>query len=496
VVTYRIVDLPSSHVTHSSWRIMSNGVVLWQALVEDGQGGHKECLFQEAAPPLALACEGDEVAEPSGATFSRIDQFIRKGIVLAVDGAVDLAAGGGERDGIWFGTPGNLEAYVLEGDEIPGLPGSYWEDFDKLWLNRRGMVCFSTSSAPLTPFELPDHMFWCGTPPAAPSLLARIGDQAAGRPPGETVVDFEIYSGWALVDARLDDTGRSYFQMETTGGFGLFLMSPGLSYDLAFEGESSPVAGLVYSGFDGDLIGSQPNPAVQNGMLAYTARVGVDKDDIMTAAVFSRAGTGVAEVVAKTGDPLPGGATMGYTGIFAADGRGNVAWEDNATYGEDLALYSKIGAVVEKRLGIGDPATGAQSATDVFKEFNRISMNNAGQVILHADIGTPGSSGSDSESLWVLDPVSGPVFIAEEYGQINFSGSIRTTQVVSYLGGDYYGGDWSSYNESSQLVFRTRTSTDPMTFGFVVVRVMPASFVFDEGFDRGDLSGWSSHTPQ
>jgi len=307
-------------------------------------------------------------------------------------------------------------------------------------------------------------------------------------------VYFAINAGSYLHGVELDDVGMSIFMMQTTGGYGLFRMSSNSATTLAFEGESEPLVGLVYSGFDGDLIGSQPVWANQNGAgHAYTARLGTNIDDVLTSAVFSWAGTGFFHLVAKRGDLMPGGSTMGFTGAFAANVRGDVVWEDNGFYGEDLALYAERDDFLLKLVEIGDPAPGSNVPTAVFKEFNRISMNGHRQVIVHADIGDPG--GGEKESLWVLDPAFPAVLVAEVGGQIDFGGDIRTTQVVSYLGGDVYGGMWSSYNEAGEIVFRSRFSTDPMAFGFVVARVFPTTPIFADGFESGDTTLWSASVP-
>jgi hypothetical protein len=487
-VEYRVVDKPAEHGGGGALHLSTDGSVLWEALLSDGNGGFIDCLFHEGGPPFPLVCEGDSVTEPSGATLSRIDEFVESIGRIAVDGAVELADPGGELDGVWVGTAGTLSVVALENDGVPGLPGVSWSSFATLRLNRRGMVCFAAVLKGSGIDSTNRDSYWCAANGGEPQLLARIGDPVPGRP-GEDVVGFSLYSPAYLHDVELDDVGMNIFQMETTGGHGLFRMSSSSATTLAFEGESEPLVGLVYSGFDGDLIGSQPVWANQNGSgHAYTAHLGTNIDDILTDAVFSWAGTGFFRLVAKTGDLLPGGATMGFTGVFAANVRGDVVWEDNGYWGDDLALYAERDGLLQKLLEIGDPAPGARSPTDVFKQFNLISMNGHRQVIVHADIGYP--TGSDSESLWVLDPAAGAVLVAEDYGQIDFGGDIRTIRSVSFWGGDLYGGWRSSYNEGAEFVFRASFSTDPITLGFVVARVVPTTPIFVDGFESGDTANW------
>ena len=229
--------------------------------------------------PFPLACEGDAEEEPIGASLSRIDEFVESVGRIAVEGAVELAPPGGELDGVWVGTTGTLSVVALENEEVPGLPGVSWSSFGTLRLNRLGMVCFAAVLKGAGIDSSNRDSSWCAANGGEPQLLARVGDPVASRP-GENVVDFAVFSGTNLQDVELDDVGMNIFRIETTGGFGLFRMSSSGATTLAFGGESEPQAGLVYSGFDGDLIGSQPVSANQNGAgHAYTARLGVDPDD-------------------------------------------------------------------------------------------------------------------------------------------------------------------------------------------------------------------------
>lgn len=485
-VAYRFLDLPVEHHGPTLWRLTDQGTVLWQKTVSDGDGGQRECLFSFGTGIGAELCEGDPVPDRPGVEFSELFTTVMMAGHLAVHARI---AGPGvtslTNTGLWIRVNSGWTNPVLENDDAPDLDDIRFDGFTALRLNRHGRICFGATLRGTGIDGSNRDSLWCRSPNEDPVLLARTGDDAPARPPGDTVLDFEIYAGTAVDTMELDDAGRAHLIFETDSGYGLFGLHEVESRSIAFEGEIPPGGGDAFVNFS--TIGAEPSPEMQGPRgAAFHARLG----SLSTVGIFAQGGAGL-RLVAKTGDVMPGGATLQFPALFAGNARGDVVFEDNASNGDDLALYAEIAGELVQLVEIGDLAPGAMSATDVFRQFSgRASMNEAGQVFFEAEIGHP--AGSTSDSLWVHDPDQGPVLLAEVFSDLDDGGNLRTVAALNYTGDstDLYGGLRASHNERAEVLFWVRFDDD--TQAFVVARLLPSSFVHLDGYESGDLEGWGA----
>jgi hypothetical protein len=159
-----------------------------------------------------VAREGDPAAgTPPGVNFgglARRPALNSVGQTAFIGDLVGAGVDAGNDTGMWRGNSGNLTLLAREGSQVPGQPsGVIFTQiaFRSPMLNNTGQVAFLEGGGQA------DQNVWLETPGGF-SLVASVGDQAPGMPPGINFTDIHQNS------LRLNDLGQVVFLASTGGG--------------------------------------------------------------------------------------------------------------------------------------------------------------------------------------------------------------------------------------------------------------------------------------
>lgn len=258
-----------------------------------------------------IALQGDVAPDVVGRTF-RLVTGDPIGPDLNANGEVVFTAfldpRGFPDRGVWGGTPGDIRLIVLEGDEPPGVAGQAYFIFrTEVVHNDAGQLALRA----LLDNDLTG--IWFG-PPDGLALVALEGEPA----PDTTARNFLSLPG-AVV---LNDSGVIAFEAQLDGDAAddraIWVGPPNNLQIVARKGDLAPDTTDHFA----DFFSVQLNDAGQVAIVAA-----LDSSSATDRAIFAGP-PGNLHLVAREGDPAPGGLTFGEIPVFVAkfDSLGNVGF--------------------------------------------------------------------------------------------------------------------------------------------------------------------------
>jgi hypothetical protein len=280
-----------------------------------------------AQPPAAsmtlIAREGDTAAGTGGATFTSFgDPLLQSGntaIVpasLLVGGAVTTA----NDSGLWFGTSGNLQLFVREGDPAPGAGGATFSGAPVATAVPSGTIAFRFGLTGTGVTSANNIGIWAGSTPASVQLVMRAGDIAPTI--GTAVTAFNGVAVLADGSVAINATAATGGSVTTANNQGLFvgLTQPTLQL-VARKGDQAPgqPAGVVLNGIGVPI-------ANGNTVGFRTSVTGTGVTTANDSAIFTWSATTGLTTVAREGDAAPGagGALFGQLGTSSPLGFGQL----------------------------------------------------------------------------------------------------------------------------------------------------------------------------
>jgi hypothetical protein len=222
-------------------------------------------------------------------------------------------------------------------------------------------------------------------------LIARKGAQAPDTPDGVNYVDFfetnrfcppcmTVRTPW------LSDAGETAFRAQVVGSgvsyLGIWSGGSGTPELVARTGSQAPgtASGVLYGSLDWPLL----NGAGQTAFLATLTGSGVNSTNAR--GIWSE-GSGVLELVARTGDPAPGTPSgVNYSAIsgLAFNDNGDAAFHANLTGStNNEGIWSQRSGTLELVVRKGSPAPGMPSGVNFNNLYSPV-INDAGQTAFRA----------------------------------------------------------------------------------------------------------------
>jgi hypothetical protein len=329
------------------------------------------------------------------------------------------APGEPDQNGIWAGTPGNLQLVARTGDPAPGLADDIAIGrVNPPVLNNHGQVAFASSLHLQGTDELHDAGLFFGSA-ADPVPLVHPGTPAFGLDPALTFR--------SVGSPSINDAGQIAFPGRLTGpgvddtnNDGLWAGTPGAILPVIREGDPAPRLA------DGTTFGFSFKAIINHsGRLAFGAFLS-DPQGELTLSIWT--GTaGNLELVARGGEPAPG---------------------------------TEPGVVFRPRT-MGD-----------------IAFNNAGQLAFWAQLEGPGVDQTNNDGLWATDPTGRLLLVAREGDEVELApGIVRTIQLVAAvypLSAGTEDGGLLSFDDAGRLAY-TVQFTDGTYGAFVATIPEPAA---------------------
>jgi hypothetical protein len=470
------------------------------------QPSRTETVWSGSAGSLQLVAREGDVAPGTSVAFQSFhdDPHINGAGQLLVHGRLEGPVDQG--DGLWVGTPGNLQLLARTGVALPGLTTAI-DDIDpfSLAFGDGGHAAFLGSDANA------DGALWAGKPGEL-KLVAKAG---MAIPAGTGLPAGTVFSGAFLSPTdtpTINASGQVGFQISlespTTFRRSIWVGAPGALQLLVYE--DKPVPGMP--GVEFFLIESAP--IINNaGQTAFKSTLSNFQETIW------RGTPGNLQRVAYSGQVAPvgvAGVTFDDVGAFDElrfNDAGDVGFRatvDGAgvTFDNDLALFAVRdgGTKLVARAGNAAPGMGAGVTFDTFTHY---SMNGEGQMAFLAT--TTGGSLQYSEGLWaetaagqlelvvregdwvrpntgevvrLADASSNAVMQSMGYGQISII-DFRSAFVLSNEAG-------AAWNDAGQITFSVSLMNSSATEAVFVTTIggKPGDFDGDGDVDGNDFLAW------
>jgi hypothetical protein len=370
--------------------------------------------------------------------------------------------------GIWVQNPAGGVVPVAVSDSLVSVPaGTQFNGVGNPAMNSSADVLFPGTLLQgvggVTQFN--DTGLWCRTAGGPMRLVAREGDTLPNTPPGIPPGSLQYgQSGFSFSNIPLINAGGqvafSVF-INSIGGPALMAESNTLVPPrvVAYTGQLAPGLGNVtFLNFTGMSFNNDGNMAFS----AMLAGVGVTAEN--EESVWVEDGGGL-HLIAREGDPAPGGGIYGILYPPALSGGGEVAFGsflkqglDGVDFTNDFAIYKYTtpGGIVELIMRDGMAAPGMPpGVTFVASVFNP-SINDAGQVAFYSSLTGAPIFQFSGDSVWVTSPtgVLTPIVVKGQSIEIS-PGVFRTINTCgSYLvpnGSAAQTGQTYQLNNNSQL---------------------------------------------
>ncbi len=312
--------------------------------------------------------------------------------------------------GIWVqNAAGNIVRVAANG--VAAAPaGTEFDGVGNPAMNTSGDIAFTGSLkvgvGGVTAF---DHGgIWCQTAGGPLRIVARQGDDLPNPPPGFAPGSVQYganLTGLPLINAG----GQVAFVAQTNWGYMLFAESHTMAPPrvVAYQGQLAPGLGnVMFDSFQSWTINNDGNLA----FLAKLTGAGVNTTNEQSTWVEDG---GALHMIARTGDPAPGGGHYGYLYPPAVSGAGEAAFGaflvqgiDGVDFTNDFGIYkytTPAGAVqLVVRDGMDAPGMPA-GVTFVLGVFNP-SINDAGQVAFYSSLTGAPIFQFNGDSVWVTSP--------------------------------------------------------------------------------------------
>ena len=390
---------------------------------------------------------------------SHMIQFLSLSSVSLSDNgsAAFLANANNNNTAIWHAEPGNVTAIAMEDSPVPtgsGLPSgttfnSLLAPGDSPVINAGGTVAFQ-AIVDHAPSFIFDATIWTGTPGNL-QLLARENAPAPGLPG----IDFFLLGS----EPSLNDAGQVAFNATLS---------------------DSNLSGSIWLGRPGEL-----RPLVKDGDSAIPGVAGVEFDSLGFGPQIRLSNSGhvafVSDLVGSNVD------FESSTGIFIASDEG-----------------------VELVARAGDAATGMAAGT-VFEGFDTLSINSSGRVAFTAYVSGGGVDVSQDEGVWAQDSQGELQLVARTGDWVHpFTGHVfRLADVVDptaledlgYLpirslsmrsASPFLGESGTAWNDDNILGLKASYTNLPISSTIFLANVGSTSgdFDFDGDVDGNDLLFW------
>ena len=344
-----------------------------------GRGDAGEGLFQWSRGRVtAVAREGDRVA--GAGRLSGFGKHPAPG--LADDGTVVFAAavaGGRAVEGVFTSQGGRLRAVALSGGAVPGLSSGVLAALDAPAINARGDVAFlatvrrgreSLEAVLLFTRGALQKIVAQGDPAPAGGSFAAFGPPAINR-------DGAIAFGAAVEGKAVPG--------------GIFLWKAGQLRMVLGAGEETPIGG-IFAKF------SERLGLSDGGIVAFH---GLLKAAPVAAGIFAIEDARL-RVVARLGDPAPGGGRFSNFGLWPTVGAtGMIAFAASVDDGPSPLIVARTGADGLRRVvGVGDGLPGGARIASLTL-FPVVSVNAAGAVSFAV---APTATGEGPEGVFLATP--------------------------------------------------------------------------------------------
>jgi hypothetical protein len=387
----------------------ANGAVIYQTVARTGQ----------QAPGTAT---GTVYANSfSTASINSVGQVIFSAVV-----------NGSLNNVLYAGSPGALQLVARTGDQVPGLPaGVRYLHFhkydlplpirDQSVINDAGQIVFqAVVSGPN--ISNSNYQVVVSGFPTFPQLVAQMGTQAPGTPPGVL---------YERPDIRLNEAGQVALYEGNLSGPGTmlgnriatFIGAPGAMQLAARDGDPAPGTIDNYGGNGGSMGPSFFNDA---GLVVFTDTLsGPDVVLNLHRGALFAGGVGTMQLVARGGNPAPGApAGVNYGVGFSSpsiNDSGQIAFINLWATGVGGVDSSNDGVIYAGPIGApqliareGDPASGAGAGVNysIIGQGGPI-LNDAGGVYFSFLLAGAGVSAANDEAHFA-GPWNAPQLIARE----------------------------------------------------------------------------------
>lgn len=316
--------------------------------------------------------------------------------------------------GIWItDASGTMELVARSGDPAPGAdPGGNFDGFETPRLNEAGQIAFF---AFFTNPGVNNIGIWVtDTVSGTPELVALTDTAAPGTNPAFTF--------GRIRPPVINDAGQTSFFgfLDDNGGSGVWATDAisGALVLIAREGEAAPGTGANFGRVLGDAV---LNGGGQAAFLSNLNGIGVDNSNDRAIWVTD-AVSGMPELVARSGDPVPGagpGVDYGRLDTPVINDAGQIAFFSpligtavDGTNDQGIVVTDAVSGTRALAARSGDvaPGTGAN-----FRSFTDPVLNEAGQTAFRGILTGPGVDGDNERGVWTTDAISGtPRLVARE----------------------------------------------------------------------------------
>jgi hypothetical protein len=288
-------------------------------------------------------------------------------------------AGGKSVEGVFVAEGARRRPVALSGGAAPGLPSGTFASLDAPALNDRGDVAFL--AAVRRGRETLDAIYLHAG--AALRKVVAQGDPAAA---GGTFALFGV--------PALNNRGAIAFAAAVEGPGvpgGIFVAEGGQIRMLVGAGEETPIGG-IFAKF------SERVDLDDSGAIAFNA---VLKNAPTPSAAFLATGRSVRKVAA-VGDPVPGGGTFSYLGLWPSLGRGGVMGFAASVDGgpSTMAIFATGTGGLRKLASVGDTLPGGGKLA-TFTLYPVVAVGPTGAVTFAT---APTAVGEGVEGIFIASP--------------------------------------------------------------------------------------------
>jgi hypothetical protein len=256
-----------------------------------------------------------------------------------------------------------LKALVKLGDEVPKMP-SHFSGFSNASTNSKGVSAF------VGMYSDPDGKGIFMVENGELRLVVRSG-QKVGVTGGEETFSEHYYP------TAVNDLNEIAFMARIGEKSGIFVSRPKGLELIAYVGRPSPIKGTNYLGF------GNRTPAINNkGDVAFS---GFYDGPTAGRALFFKPVNGAMQIIAKKGDPAPGGGKFEDFLSPAVNARGDIAFI-GLMGGRSRGMFIKTAKGIEPIAMVDQKIPGAKDENEMFNQFTQPGINDKGEVVFYGQI--------------------------------------------------------------------------------------------------------------
>ncbi len=265
--------------------------------------------------------------------------------------------------GLYLKNAQGLKTLVKLGDEVPKMP-SHFSGFSNASTNSKGVSAF------VGMYSDPDGKGIFMVENGELRLVVRSG-QKVGVTGGEETFSEHYYP------TPVNDLNEIAFMARIGEKSGIFVSRPKGLELIAYVGRPSPVKGTNYLGF------GNRTPAINNkGDVAFS---GFYDGPVAGRALFFKPVNGPVQIIAKKGDPAPGGGKFEDFLSPAVNARGEIAFI-GLMGGRSRGMFIKTAKGIEPIAMVDQKIPGAKDENEMFNQFTQPGINDRGEVVFYGQI--------------------------------------------------------------------------------------------------------------